>query len=133
MLRDGKHFIRCVSRRHSRKTYRCLEKNESAFSCSFSLKSWAQSSIMEQKFSGTPRLSYSEITLSESFFTLSYGNIASFFSIKQKGGAIILVSSDIEELLGMADRIMVISHGQIALDENANLLTKEALLKAVGY
>lgn len=53
--------------------------------------------------------------------------------IKQKGGAIIFVSSDIEELLGMADRIMVISHGQIALDENANLLTKEALLKAVGY
>ena len=62
-----------------KKTYRCLEKNESAFSCSFNLKSWAQSSIMEQKFSGTPRPSYSEITLSESFFTLSYGNIASFF------------------------------------------------------
>ena len=36
---------------------------------------------MEQKFSGTPRPSYSEITLSESFFTLSYGNIASFFPL----------------------------------------------------
>ena len=33
----------------------------------------------------------------------------------------------------MADRIMDISHGQITLDENANHLTKEALLKAVGY
>ena len=54
-------------------------------------------------------------------------------NIKQKGGAIIFVSSDIEELLGMADRIMVISHGQIALDENASHLTKEVLLKAVGY
>ena len=47
-----------------------------------------------------------------------------------KGCSILLVSSDIEELLGMCDRILVIADGRIVLNHSAEGLTKYHLLQA---
>ncbi len=45
-----------------------------------------------------------------------------------KGASIILISSDIEEILGMCDRVLVLAEGQISGEFNRNEATKEAIM-----
>ena len=52
--------------------------------------------------------------------------------LRNKGCSILLVSSDMEELLGMCDRILVISGGRISLECKAADATKELLLQAAS-
>ena len=49
---------------------------------------------------------------------------------KQKGMSIILVSSDMPEVMGMSDRIMVMSGGRISGEFDATQVTQEQLLAA---
>jgi ribose transport system ATP-binding protein len=45
------------------------------------------------------------------------------------GAAILMVSSDLPELLGMADRILVMRRGHLAAELNAHNTTQEEVLK----
>ncbi|MCD6343314.1 MAG: sugar ABC transporter ATP-binding protein [Spirochaetaceae bacterium] len=45
-----------------------------------------------------------------------------------KGASIILISSEIEEILGMSDRILVLAGGRIAAEMNSKNATKEKIL-----
>ncbi|WP_205619495.1 ribose ABC transporter ATP-binding protein RbsA [Ferrimonas senticii] len=49
---------------------------------------------------------------------------------KQQGMSIILVSSDMPEVMGMSDRILVMNHGQISGEFDAKTATQEQLLAA---
>jgi len=50
-----------------------------------------------------------------------------------EGVSIIMINSDLEELLGMSDRVLVISHGQIAGELNKEEINANAVMKlAVG-
>ncbi|HHX61191.1 MAG TPA: sugar ABC transporter ATP-binding protein [Epulopiscium sp.] len=49
-----------------------------------------------------------------------------------KGASIILISSDIDELLGMCDRIMILSNGQIVRELSRSEATKEKVLHYVA-
>lgn len=46
-----------------------------------------------------------------------------------KGASIILISSEIEEILGMSDRILVLAGGRIATEMNRDEATKEKILE----
>lgn len=53
--------------------------------------------------------------------------------LADEGAAIILVSSELEEILGLADRILVMHQGQIAGELDANVATQEKIMQlAVG-
>lgn len=45
-----------------------------------------------------------------------------------KGASIILISSDIEEILGMFDRVLVLADGQISGEFSRNEATKDAIM-----
>ncbi|RKX77093.1 MAG: sugar ABC transporter ATP-binding protein, partial [Spirochaetes bacterium] len=45
-----------------------------------------------------------------------------------KGASIILISSEIEEILGMSDRVLVLAGGRIAAEMNRKDATKEKIL-----
>jgi ribose transport system ATP-binding protein len=49
-----------------------------------------------------------------------------------KGASIILISSDIEEILGMCDRVLVLARGRIALELGQAEATKEKILDAAS-
>lgn len=49
---------------------------------------------------------------------------------KQAGLSIILISSDMPEVLGMSDRVMVIHEGTVTLDENIKGITQERIMAA---
>ncbi len=49
--------------------------------------------------------------------------------LAESGAAIVMVSSDLPELLGMADRILVMRRGRIAIELNAKQTTQEEILK----
>lgn len=49
--------------------------------------------------------------------------------IVEKGGAILLISSEIEEILGMCDRILVLAGGKIRGEMDRREATKEGILK----
>ncbi|UXM94827.1 sugar ABC transporter ATP-binding protein [Bartonella sp. HY329] len=49
-------------------------------------------------------------------------------SLKEKGMAIILLSSDMPELLGMSDRVMVMANGRITGELSKDLATQEAVM-----
>jgi len=46
-----------------------------------------------------------------------------------KGASIILISSEIEEIMGMSDRILVLAGGKISVEMNRNEVTKEKILE----
>jgi len=46
-----------------------------------------------------------------------------------EGAAIILISSEIEEILGMSDRILVLAGGRIAAEMERGAATKEKILE----
>ena len=46
----------------------------------------------------------------------------------RKGASIILISSDIDEILGMCDRTLVLAHGEIVSEFNRNDATKEKII-----
>ncbi|WP_244648321.1 hypothetical protein [Ruminiclostridium herbifermentans] len=45
-----------------------------------------------------------------------------------KGASIILISSDVEEILGMCDRVLVLAEGRISGEFNRNEATKEDIM-----
>lgn len=45
-----------------------------------------------------------------------------------KGASIILISSDMEEILGMCDRVLVLAEGRISGEFNRNEATKEDIM-----
>jgi ABC-type sugar transport system ATPase subunit len=49
--------------------------------------------------------------------------------LAESGAAIVMVSSDLPELLGMADRILVMRRGRLAAELNAKQTTQEEILK----
>ncbi|MFN0085166.1 MAG: sugar ABC transporter ATP-binding protein [Blastocatellia bacterium] len=49
--------------------------------------------------------------------------------LAESGAAIVMVSSDLPELLGMADRILVMRRGRIVVELQAKLTTQEEILK----
>lgn len=52
--------------------------------------------------------------------------------LRRNNCSLLMVSSDMEELLGMCDRILVIAHGRICLDAPTHKLTKKELLYAAS-
>lgn len=46
----------------------------------------------------------------------------------RKGASVILISSDIDEILGMCDRTLVLAHGEIVSEFNRNEATKEKII-----
>lgn len=52
----------------------------------------------------------------------------SMLDLVSKGASIILISSDIEEILGMCDRILVLAEGQISGEFRRNDATKEGIM-----
>jgi len=49
--------------------------------------------------------------------------------ITQKGISVILISSEIEEILGMSDRVVIIANGRIAGELEGNNITNENIIK----
>ena len=49
--------------------------------------------------------------------------------LAEAGAAIVMVSSDLPELLGMADRILVMRRGRLVTELNAKQTTQEEILK----
>jgi len=49
-------------------------------------------------------------------------------NLVSKGASIIIISSDIEEILGMCDRVLVLSGGKIVCDIPSSEATKEIIL-----
>ncbi|MBB6479750.1 hypothetical protein [Spirochaeta isovalerica] len=49
--------------------------------------------------------------------------------IVEKGGAILLISSEIEEILGMCDRILVLAGGKIKGEMSREEASKEKILR----
>jgi ABC-type sugar transport system ATPase subunit len=49
--------------------------------------------------------------------------------LAEAGAAIVMVSSDLPELLGMADRIFVMRRGHLVAELNAKQTTQEEILK----
>ena len=49
--------------------------------------------------------------------------------LAEAGAAIVMVSSDLPELLGMADRILVLRRGRLVAELNAKQTTQEEILK----
>ena len=53
--------------------------------------------------------------------------------LKSRGLAILMISSDMEELIGMSDRIIVLCKGRMAGTLNKNEISQETILtKAAG-
>ncbi len=52
----------------------------------------------------------------------------SMFDLVSKGASIILISSDMEEILGMCDRVLVLAEGKITGEFRRNEVTKEAIM-----
>jgi ribose transport system ATP-binding protein len=52
----------------------------------------------------------------------------SMLDLVTKGASIILISSDMEEILGMCDRVLVLAEGQITGEFSRSEATKEAIL-----
>jgi len=48
--------------------------------------------------------------------------------IARKGGSVLFISSDIEEILGMCDRVLVLAHGNIVCDLARSEVTKEKII-----
>ena len=48
--------------------------------------------------------------------------------VVDKGAAIILISSEIEEILGMSDRVLVLAGGRIAAEMSRGEASKEKIL-----
>ena len=49
--------------------------------------------------------------------------------LTEAGAAVVMVSSDLPELLGMADRILVMRRGRLVVELNARETTQEEVLK----
>lgn len=52
----------------------------------------------------------------------------SMFDLVSKGASIILISSDMEEIIGMCDRVLVLAEGKITGEFRRNEVTKEAIM-----
>jgi ribose transport system ATP-binding protein len=50
-------------------------------------------------------------------------------NLVEAGAAVLMVSSDLPELLGMADRILVMRRGHLVAELNAKLTTQEEVLQ----
>jgi ribose transport system ATP-binding protein len=50
--------------------------------------------------------------------------------LAQRGTAILLVSSDLPELIGLSDRILVVSKGRIVAEEDRTTVTEERVVRA---
>lgn len=48
------------------------------------------------------------------------------------GKAVLLISSDLSEVLGMSDRVVVLNRGRVAAELGAERLTRENLMRAVA-
>lgn len=53
--------------------------------------------------------------------------------LKQRGKAIIMISSEMPEILGMSDRIMVLSHGIVKGELNREEATQEMIMETILY
>jgi ABC-type sugar transport system ATPase subunit len=51
--------------------------------------------------------------------------------VKQAGGAIIMISSELPELLAMSDRIIVMYEGKIVVEMQNENLSQETVLAAI--
>ena len=49
--------------------------------------------------------------------------------LAESGAAIVMVSSDLPELLGMTDRILVMRHGRLVAELDSRKTTQEEILK----
>ena len=50
------------------------------------------------------------------------------YSLAEKGTAVVLISSDLNEVLGMADRVLVMRHGRLVAELSADDATEEAII-----
>ena len=57
---------------------------------------------------------------------------ARIMAVRNRGGAVLLVSEDLDELLRLADRIVVMSEGRIVLDLPADQADRQALGAHMG-
>lgn len=55
-----------------------------------------------------------------------------FLRLRDQGGAVLLMSSDLEEVMALADRIIVIFQGRFVREFNRSAVTEEALGLAMG-
>jgi ABC-type sugar transport system ATPase subunit len=51
--------------------------------------------------------------------------------LAEKGGAIVMTSSDITELIGMSDRMIVMRHGRVVTEVESGQMTPEMILRQV--
>jgi ribose transport system ATP-binding protein len=51
-------------------------------------------------------------------------------TLADKGAGVLLISSELEELLGLCDRILVMSHGEIRQEAERSQFDRELLLRA---
>ncbi|MBL8581075.1 MAG: D-xylose ABC transporter ATP-binding protein, partial [Rhizobiaceae bacterium] len=52
------------------------------------------------------------------------------FELADRGTALVVVSSEIEEVLGLADRVLVMRRGRLVLDAPRSGLTPHAVMQA---
>jgi ABC-type sugar transport system ATPase subunit len=50
------------------------------------------------------------------------------YSLAEKGTAVVLISSDLNEILGMSDRVLVMRHGRLVAELSADDATEEAII-----
>jgi ribose transport system ATP-binding protein len=54
-------------------------------------------------------------------------------SLAAEGAGVLMISSEIEELIGMCDRIVVMSHGEVRSEYNRSQFDREAILRAAMW